>query len=174
MSGKSRSLVFLFQKMNLGWVFEHNFGPGREGGFKGNNQEFNLPRGGKLNLRIDRRRVWNLLQYLLKSTLIEFRFSKKHQRRLSPINKALCLEYIVKGKCTRSRRWYVRNHPQQTSRSHTWLTICLVHSPHEKELENKLKLKREINHWNNKFGFLLETRTFQILKLIDTTVFDTK
>ena len=42
-----------------------------------------------------------------------------------------------------------------------------------KELENKLKLKREINHWNNKFGFLLETRTFPILKLIDTTVFDT-
>ena len=43
-----------------------------------------------------------------------------------------------------------------------------------KELENKLKFKREINHWNNKFGFLLETRTFPILKLIDTTVFDTK
>ena len=58
MSGKSRSHVFLFQKMNLGWAFEHDFGPGREGGgFKGNNQEFNLPRGGKLNLRIDRRRV---------------------------------------------------------------------------------------------------------------------
>ena len=77
--------------MNLVREFEHNCGPGRGGeGFEGNNfQEFNFPRGGKLNFRIDRLIVRNLFQYLLKFTMIEFRFSKKHQRRLSPINKAL-------------------------------------------------------------------------------------
>ena len=142
---ESHGLQFSFFK-KWTWVGHLNIilASGGRGGFKGNNQEFNLPKGGKLNLRIDRRRVWNLLQYLLKSTLIEFRFSKKHQRRLSPINKASCLEYIVKGKCTRSRRWYVRNHPQQTSRNHSWLTICLVHSPHAKNWKISLSLKGKL------------------------------
>ena len=42
----------------------------------------------------------------------------------------LCLEYTVKGICTRSRRWYVQIFPQQTSTKLNLTNIILEHSLH--------------------------------------------